>query len=442
VAVTPARRCAYQVVRRVFEQGAFADHAFRTAAERLELHGRDRALAMRIAYGTIQRKATLDHLIERLSERPVAKLDPPVTAALRVGLYQLAYLDAVPDHAAVGESVELVKSERRGGEKLVNAVLRRATREAEAILASLGEASPAEAALRHSQPEWIARLWWDALGPDDALALMRASNDPAESSVRANTLRTSPGELLSSLAAEGIAAHSSPLPPEAVILEEPYDVHGSPLFADGALMPQARASMLVAHAVDPAPGERVLDLCAAPGAKTSHLAALMEDDGQIVALDLDPRRLEAVARNCRRLGAQSVETRAGDARDASFAKSFDRVLVDPPCSDLGTLQSRPDVRWRKSAAQIEELRSTQREILEMGARALRPGGRLVYSTCTISPPENELLVRAFLADHPEFDVFDLSAPYPGLCADGGFLQTYPHRDRTDGFFIAALEREG
>jgi 16S rRNA (cytosine967-C5)-methyltransferase len=433
-------------VRRVFEQGAYADRAFRAQADRRELAGRDRAFAMRLAYGTIQRKATLDHLIERLTERSLKRLDPALLAALRLGLYQIVFLDGVSDHAAVHESVELAKRRRRPGHQLVNAVLRRGTREARAIFDSLGDSTPDEAALQHSHPRWLVDLWWEQLGSEVARALMARNNEPAESAVRANTLRTTPGELAGALAAEGIRARPDPLVPEAVVLEQALDVHGSRLFERGALMPQSRASMLVSHALDPQPGENVLDLCAAPGAKTTHVASLMRDDGRIVAVDSDAGRARAIEVNCARLGVSCVDVRTADARASAFGKDFDRVLVDPPCSDLGTLQSRPDVRWRKGTAQLAALATIQRELLEAAAASVRPGGRLVYSTCTIDTTENQHQIEEFLARHGDFSAFDLSGPYPPLAGievrtGGNFIQTMPHRDGTDGFFIAALTRD-
>jgi 16S rRNA (cytosine967-C5)-methyltransferase len=269
---------------------------------------------------------------------------------------------------------------------------------------------------------------------------MKLDNEPAESAARANTLRTSPDEVITALR-ESVEARRDTLVEEAVVLEQAYDLHGSPLFEQGALMPQARASMLVAHVVDPQPGERVLDLCCAPGAKTTHLAALMRNEGEVVAVDDDAKRMQSVRANCERLGVICVDARVGDARRPKFGDRFDRVLIDPPCSDLGTLQSRPDVRWRKNPALIDELQAIQEAILEAGAYALRPGGRLVYSTCTISADENERQVERFLDRHGEFSALDLSGTYPEVATStSGFLQTLPHRHMTDGFFIAALER--
>jgi 16S rRNA (cytosine967-C5)-methyltransferase len=436
--IAPARRCAYTVLRRVFERGAYADRALTAEAARLD--PRDRALAMRLAYGAVQRRGTLDHLIEQLSERPVAALDPPLLGALRLGLYELLYLRGAPDYAVVADAVELAKAHGRG-HGLVNAVLRRAAREgSEGLLAALGDDTPQRAAIKHSHPEWIARLWWESLGAERARALMAADNEPSELALRANTLVTD----ASALAAElPVGAHLDPAIPEAVVLDEPFDAHDSPLWQRGAFHAQSRAAMLVARALDPSPGERVLDLCAAPGGKTTHLAALMRGSGEVLAVERNPRRAGSLVRTARRLHASNVRVELADAELARpEGPVFDRVLVDPPCSGLGTLQSRADLRWRASPDAITEMAGAQARILAAGAGALRPGGVLVYSTCTISPTENERLIAAFLDSHPQFGLDDLAgtagaqAPPDGA----GMLLTLPHRDRTAGFFIARLRR--
>jgi 16S rRNA (cytosine967-C5)-methyltransferase len=437
--VSPARACSYAVLRRVFEEGAFADRALHGEAQRLHLSPRDRALAMRLAYGAVQRRATLDHVIERLAGRPVARLEPAVLAALRLGVLQLVFLDRVPAHAAVGESVELAKRGSRGGAGLVNAVLRRAAREAPAIVAALPDATPAEAALKHSHPAWIADLWFDALGPDAARALMAAGNEPAEAAVRANTLRIAASELQERLP---VAAHSADRLPEGLVLEAPFDAFSSPLWEQGLFMPQSRAAMAVARALAPEPGERVLDLCAAPGGKATHLAALMDDEGRVVAVEQHAGRADALRRTAARMGAAAVEVRTADAAVPQEAEAYDRVLVDPPCSDLGTLAARPDVRWRKDAGAPTGLAAIQAAILDAAAAALRPGGVLVYSTCTISPAENERTIAAFLERRSDFAAGGLPSDLPVWDHPSvpGFIQTLPHRDGTDGFFIARLRR--
>ncbi|HUN78518.1 MAG TPA: 16S rRNA (cytosine(967)-C(5))-methyltransferase RsmB [Solirubrobacteraceae bacterium] len=480
-APAPARACAYTVLRRVFEDGAYADLALRAAAR--ELDARDRALAMRLAYGAIQRRGTLDHLIARLAERPVGRLDAPLLAALRLGLYELLYLRGAPDHAVVADAVELAKRAGRG-HGLVNAVLRRAAREGGSLLAGLDDATPEQAAVAHSHPLWIARMWWEELGPTQARALLACDNEPAELALRANTLVTDASTLAAELRAPGGAGqaagaaetggtrfHPDPWLPEALVVEGPLDVYDSPLWRAGAFAAQSRAAMLPARVLGPRPGERVLDLCAAPGGKTTHLAALMEDRGEVVAVERDPRRAEELRGTVRRMRTGCVRVVVGDAaqplgdiaepsRDLAkpptgpggqHGSGFDRVLVDPPCSGLGTLQARADLRWRATPQGVAELVQVQRAILSNGAQAVRPGGVLVYSTCTISPSENERQISDFLESSPQFVLDDLSREpvleTPGgargigtPAMDGRAVLTLPHRDRTAGFFIARLRR--
>jgi 16S rRNA (cytosine967-C5)-methyltransferase len=433
--VAPARACAYAVIRRVFEDGAYADRALHGEARRHGLDPRDRALATRLAYGTVQRRATLDHIVAQLAGRPVDRLEPAVLAALRLGVLQLAFLDRVPAHAAVGESVELAKQASRGGAGLVNAVLRRAADESRPIVASLPEATPAQAALKHSYARWIAELWFDALGPDEARALMAAGNEPAEAAVRINTLKTDHLEL-------PVPTRPADHLPEGLIVDGPFDAFSSPQWEQGLFMPQSRAAMAVARALDPQPGERILDLCAAPGGKTTHLAALIGNEGRVTAVEKHAGRARTLARTAQRMGATCVEVHTADATTEQETGHYDRVLVDPPCSDLGTLASRPDVRWRKQPQTPAALAATQQQILDRAAAALKPSGVLVYSTCTISPAENEQTIAAFLERHEDFthDRMPSDLPVWNHPTVPGCLQTLPHRHGTDGFFIARLRR--
>ncbi len=445
-----ARICAYAVLRRVFEQGAYADEALQ--GETRELDPRDRALAMRLAYGAVQRRGTLDHLIEQLSERPIGALDPPLLAALRLGSYELLYMHGAPDYAVVADAVELSKTHARAGHGLVNAVLRRATREGpDALLQTLSDDTPQAAAVKHSHPEWIANLWWEELGAEQARALMVSNNEASEVALRANTLVTDAPSLAFALAqgdpAGGVlplGSHTDPAIPEALVLEGPFDAHRSKLWEAGAFVAQSRAAMLVARVVSPQSGERVLDLCAAPGGKSTHLAALMGGTGEIVAVERDRRRAGVLTRTAQRLHVGNVRVELSDAALARPEGAvFDRVLVDSPCSGLGTLQARPDLRWRVTAEACQEMTLAQAAILAAGADAVRPGGVLVYSTCTISPTENELQIAAFLDANPDFELDDLADELPALVNQRApaTVLTLPHRDRTAGFFIARLRRQ-
>lgn len=413
MSASPARLVAHRVLARVFREDAWADRAFRGEADRAGLDPRERAFAQALAYGAVQRVRTLDHVLESLSSRPLDEVQPDVRDALRLGVLQVVWLDGVPDRAAVDQTVELVKAASPRAAGFANAVMRRAAREARAIVEALPDGDPEEAALKHSHPDWLARMWWKQLGPDEARALMARDNEPAESAIRVNTLRITPEDLRERL---GVATATAPDVPEALVLKEAFDAHGSALFDEGLLTPQSRGSMLVSRMLAPRPGERVLDMAAAPGAKATHLAALMENRGEIVAVELNPQRADELRANAERLGATIVDVRTQDAREPVDASGFDRILLDAPCSDLGTLQSRPDARWRKTPDTIRELAALQRELLDSALAQLKPGGTLVYSTCTISPQEQ-----------PE--------PPPNAHADPP-IQLLPHRHGTDGFYIA------
>ena len=408
MSVSPARKAAFETVLRVFEQDAYADRAFPTAAAGLD--ARDRALAQRLAFGTIQRARTLDHGIETLGRRPVRKLDPPVRAALRLGAYQLAYSD-VAAHAAVNESVELVRG--AGLTRAVaftNAVLRRLSLGLRDLVAALPDRTAAEAALRHSYPDWVSELWWRELGRDEALALMQAQNEPLETVVRIN--RRKQGRV------EGAP---DPDLPDALHVERVDEA----ALRDGLIWPQSRGSQLAGVCMGSREGERALDLCAAPGGKATMLR------GEVVAVELHDGRARELEENVRQLGATNVRVVHADALALPpELTGFDRALVDAPCSGLGVLAARPDLRWR--AKPLPEL---QLALLRAAAERVRPGGTILYSVCTINADENEAVV-----DSAGLAVEDLGADWPDFAHPRRpeFLLTLPHRHRTSGFFIARL----
>jgi 16S rRNA (cytosine967-C5)-methyltransferase len=388
--LSPARRAAHAVVLRTLAEGAYADRALHGEARGLD--PRDRALAKQLAFGTVQRRLTLDHVIGRHVDRA---LEPRVRAARQLGQSLLLSPDGIPPPAALGEAVELAKPSP--GHRLVNAVLRRVQREGAELPA---DQTPAGASIRHSHPRWMVDLWWDWLGPDEARALLAADNEPAELALRVNALvdyelDDVPGRR------EG----------ETIVVDGPFDALAHRGYAAGAFTPQSRASQLVARTLAPLPGERVLDLCAAPGGKTTHLAALMDGTGEVVAVERHPQRARALQAASARMKARNVTVVTADAKAYDGAGRFDRVLLDPPCSGLGTLRSHPDLRWRMSPEAVGQLAAEQDALLASARRALAPGGTLVYSVCTLSPSEERLV-------------------------SDDVRRTFPHRDGTDGFYIA------
>jgi 16S rRNA (cytosine967-C5)-methyltransferase len=441
VAIAPARQLAFETIRATFEREAHTELAFRQAADAAGLAGRERALAQRLSFGAVQRRGTIDAALERLVDRPLRQIDSPVLAALRLGVYELLFADGTPDHAAVDQAVQLVKGAGAPhASGFVNAVLRRVGRERKALVEALlsDDSTPEAAAVKYSAPLWLAQMWWRELGPEDARSMLAACNEPQESAFRVNTLRTSVESVLRRLRDAGVeaspASSGAPYAPweskrrtgsegalgavEMIVVEGQTGGLVPELIAAGELTPQSRGSAAVVEVLDPQPCEHILDLCAGPGIKTGQIAARMGDRGEVISVESDPERAAEVAAQATRLGLRSVTVIEADATEAAMAPGFDRVLIDAPCSDLGALASRPDARWRKSPATIERLVEVQAKLLRRGLEALRPGGTLVYSTCTISKRENEERIDA------EYSV-----------------QLRPDRDRTTGFFIGRTKRD-
>jgi 16S rRNA (cytosine967-C5)-methyltransferase len=399
--VSPARRAAYEVLLRVFEQDAYADRVFRTAAR--DLDERDRAFAQRLAYGAVQRVRTLDHAIDTLGKRPTRKLDPPVRASLRLGAYQLGYTDTAP-HAASNESVELVRGARlERAVPFTNAVMRRLTEGIRRLLDELPEG-----ALKESYPDWIAETFERDLGAEQALTLMRTMNEPLETVVR-------------------LVRGEPPLGAEPTDIPGAYRVDrvDDLAVAEGRIWPQSRGSQLAGLVVGSQAGERILDLCAAPGGKTGQLC------GEVTAVEIDRNRASELRDNLATLGRTNVTVVESDGTALpSELAGFDRALVDAPCSGLGVLAQRPDLRWR--ATPLPEL---QLALLRSAAERVRPGGTIVYSVCTINADENEAVV-----DSSGLEVVPLGEEWPEFAHPRRpeFLLTLPHMHRTSGFFIARL----
>jgi 16S rRNA (cytosine967-C5)-methyltransferase len=442
-APSPARVVATHVLERIERDGAFADLALDAALARRPLAARDTALATELIYGTLRWQRYLDWVLAPHSRRPLESLQARVLAALRVAAYQIVFLQRIPQFAAVHDAVS-VAGITPGVGGFVNAVLRAFARRGVREREPAAPTDPVEAlALRCSFPTWLAARWVDRYGCEDARALMLAMNERPPLTVRANTLRMSRDELARRLEAE---VKRRPTPtlyaPEGLSV----DHGGGPpaswrVFGEGGCTVQDEGSMLVAHLVGAKPGETVADVCAAPGTKTTHLGQLMANRGRILAFDREPARLERVRAGAARLGLTIVETRPGSIESLApeYRSSCDAVLVDAPCSNLGVLRRHPEAKWRRQPQELARSATEQRAIVRGAATMLRPGGRLVYATCSLEPEENEAVVRDLLTVRADLTI-DPPPSFPIPFDAAGVLRCLPHRHATDGFTAIRLRR--
>ncbi len=447
--IAPARLAAYDVLRAV--SSGRADLPTALARARSRLHDeRDRGLAGEIAAGTLRWQAAFDRVIAAFAGRPAARLDPEVLDILRMTAFQLLHLDRIPASAAVNDAVDLARNagkQSAGG--LVNAVLRRISRERGRLPLPPRPADPAadrSASIDYlagalSHPEWLVTRWLDRHGFEAAEAWAQFDNEPAALTLRTNTLRTTRDALGQALAGHGVTTRPAVFAPQGLLVLDGNPLL-TPLAHEGLFSVQDESSQLVAVLAAARPGERVLDACASPGGKTTALAAAMEDRGLIVATDLRGRRVDLLARTVRAAGASCVRVvRADAARPLPFVGEFDCVLLDVPCSGLGTLRRDPDIRWRRTEVELGPLAATQASMLEQSAAVIAPGGRLLYSTCSSEPEENETVVSRFLEGHPDFVLQDPAhapAELRRFINPAGHFRTYPFRDQLEAFFAAML----
>lgn len=434
-----ARRLAHKTLCELDENQAYANIYLPSALKRSVLDDRDRALVTELVYGVVRSKLALDWLIGKFAARATAKVEPRVLNLLRLGLYQILYLDRIPDHAAVDTGVELAKTELSPGtDKFVNAILRRAVRERDGLpWPDRGRGLVEFLTIYYSHPRWLVELWLNELGEETTESLLAADNARPKVTLRANTLKVTPADLIEALKREAIETLAGDICPEAVVMAG----HNVPdkILKDGLAYVQNEASIAVGHIMRPRPGQTVIDLCAGPGGKCTHLAQLMNNSGRIMAVDVHDGRLKLVKDNCRRLGVEIVELIEGDASKPLPLPEVDHVLVDAPCSGLGVLARRPDSRWRKQPGDIERLAALQSKILDRAADYVKPGGRLTYSVCTITKAETDGVVSRFVTGHRDFrqapvEVFKLSFK------EAPNARFWPHIDGTDGMFIAQFKK--
>jgi 16S rRNA (cytosine967-C5)-methyltransferase len=446
--IAPARLAAYEVLRAVNDGRSDLPHALARARGRLQ-DERDRALAGEIATGTLRWQGAFDHVIATFAGRPIEKLDAEILDIVRLSMFQLLHLDRVPAAAAVNDAVNLArKAGKKSAAPLVNALLRRVSRERRKLPLPPRPADPANrgAALDYlsitlSHPRWLVARWLDRYGFDAAERWAQFDNSPAALTLRANPLRIGRAELAERLRDHGVETEPGVFAADALIVRSGNPL-STPLASQGVFVVQDEASQLVAEFVNARRGLRVLDACASPGGKTTALAAAMGDRGFVVACDVRPKRIELLANTVRASGARSIRIVQADAtRPLPFSATFDCVLVDAPCSGLGTLRRDPDIRWRRSESEFPGLARLQRTILEHTAAVVH-GGFLYYSTCSSEPEENEDVVGAFLAAHPNWRQAEAWSPKPvavtRLINSAGHFRTFPFRDGLEAFFAAML----
>lgn len=414
-----------------------------------QLPRRDRALAYAILYGVLRWRARLDWYIAAFSSRPLDKIHPEIRNIVRIGLFQLLFLSRVPQSAAVNTSVELAKTSGfPWAAGFVNGLLRTAAREAGCIAWPDPATDAAEAlAVTASFPKWLLRRWIDGFGLEEAKRLCADLNQVPPLTVRANTLKTGRAELAEKLAGAADAVVPTDFAPAGLRVHGPHaPVHELPGFAAGHFQVQDEAAQLATLVLDPGPGERILDACAGLGGKTGHIAQCMQNRGELVALDRDPDKLAALSSEMHRLGVRIAETCCHDLENPPDAKSlgrFDRILLDAPCSGLGVIRRNPDIKWSARENDLDRYRRKQAAYLARVSGLLKTGGVLAYAVCSMEPEETDAVVNEFCRQSPDFEIESVAgtaAPLSRLADERGFLRLFPHRHRTDGFFVARMRR--
>lgn len=445
---TNARHAALEMVGNILDNGAYANIEAYRDLKMTKLSDVDKRFALEITYGTTKHWNTLDWVLGQFMSRPIDRVDPMVRNVLRTGAYQLLYMDRVPASAACDESVKLVKKfGHQGVANFVNAVLRSISRKYksldEVLFPDIIKNPIEHISLKYSYPSWMVERWLNNFGIDNTLSVCRYGNQPPCLSIRVNTLKTTVDGFSQMLDEKGIQHSPGEMCPESLVIKE-YGKLENYRGCYGYYLTQSEPSMLVSHALQPESGQAVLDACSAPGSKTTHIAQLMNDKGRILAVDIHEHRLRLVRNNCLRLGISIVETVKCDAREISqlTKEKFDCVLVDAPCTGTGVLNRRADARWRRKLEDVASLSSLQKEILESAADAVKRGGRLVYSTCSLEPEENEEVIESFLERHPEFqgEPFGKSLPYRRFDKEAYQVKLAPFSHDIDGFFICRLRK--
>lgn len=448
-----ARELALYVLMEVEEKKSYSNLQLKHAFTGKVWDPRDVNLTTELVYGTLSRLNTLDWMIRQYLSKPTSKLENWVNWLLRISFYQLTYLDRIPPRAVVHEGVEIAKRwGHKGISSMVNGVLRNRLRNPEKIELPTGLPLVQQISLEYSHPEWLVNKWIKQYGVEETEQMCEENNFPPEINLRANVLKGTREELVETIKKQLPKAYVKPsqVTPLGVVLSESGNIGELPAYRQGLCTVQDESSMLVGDALAPYPGMKVLDVCAAPGGKSTHIAEKMNNQGKVFSMDIHPHKLKLIEDNGKRLGISIIETQAGDAREVDQilrGETFDRVLVDAPCTGLGVIRRKPDIRWVKKEKD-KEIHSIQYEILCSAATLLKPDGKLVYSTCTVQREENQDVIQRFLQEHPDWELDStLAKDLPVLIGEkyatlkDGYVQILPHHFHSDGFFIARLKRK-
>lgn len=443
-----SRQLAFIALRDIHRQGAFTDIALDRVLRTAQLNSADRRLVTELVYGSVRRQRSLDALIDQLGKKKAHQQPPDLRTILHIGLYQLRYQERIPASAAVNTTVELAKENGfKGLAGVVNGLLRQYERLATAWADPLQlPMEPVERlGILHSFPDWIIEMWLEQLGVEETEQLCKWLNQSPTIDLRVNPLRVSIEDVEAAMQSSGVDVHRVPHLPQGLrVVGGTGAVQQLPGFREGWWTIQDSSAQLVSYLLDPQAGDVVIDACAAPGGKTTHIAELIKDEGKIWACDARASRLKKVTENAQRLQLHSIQICVGDSRNfPQFTDSADRVLLDAPCSGLGTLHRRPDIRWRITPATVQELSILQAELLEQAATWVKPGGVLVYATCTLHPQENEGVIQPFLERHPHWQIEPpLPSSFPSaFSTPEGWIKVWPHRYQMDGFFMVRLKRD-
>lgn len=444
------REVALKILYDINEKGAYSNISINKYFEGYELRDIDKAFITELVYGAVKWRLSIDWIIQQFSSVKLRKISPWILNVLRLGVYQLLYTDKIPESAACNESVALARRYGHSASSgFVNAILRNIGRSREKIKYPEKDKDVVQyLCVKYSHPDWMVKAWLDRFGEEFTEKLLESNNQVPDFSVRVNTLKVTREQLIEHLISIGIEAEEGKYLEEAVVIRNPSSISKLDAFKNGWIQVQDESSMLVARVLDPKPGELVIDVCSAPGGKSTHIAQLMDNRGTVVSRDIHEHKIRLIEDSIKRLELSIIRTEVFDATrlDDSFIEKADRVLVDAPCTGLGIIRRKPDIKWARNIEDKKEITELQTNILNIASKYVKTGGVLVYSTCTLEPEENDFIVKEFISKNREFELEDISALLPNKLVKPssreGFIQLFPNTDDIDGFFIAKMKKRG